>query len=281
MLALIAGEGQLPSVLMASLDRASTLFRLCEFNGHPIDDRSGRPIIKFSLETLGSFLKELTDLGTTEVCFAGRVVRPKIDPAQIDPATQPLVPRMIAALQEGDDATLRTFLGFFEEAGLKIVAAHEIAPDLMPSPGMLSRALPSQQDRDDLDRGIHILGALGQVDLGQSCIVSRGQVLAVEAIGGTDWMMRSLMRAPEGLGAPLMEDGASWTDPIGQAVDFLSGTGQATRSAQFVRDPDLPEGGLLIKAAKPTQDMRVDVPTIGPQTLRRAAEVGLRGVVVE
>jgi DUF1009 family protein len=114
---------------------------------------------------------------------------------------------------------------------------------------------------------------MGQVDVGQACIVANGQALAIEAIGGTDWMMQSLLR-PQGLSGL-----ADWSDPVGMAADWLSAA--EDRSARLVRDPHLPEGGLLMKACKPKQDRRIDMPTIGPATFMLAAEIGLRGIVIE
>ena len=82
---------------------------------------------------------------------------------------------------------------------------------------------------------------MGVADVGQACIVARRQALAIEAMPGTDWMLASLKDTRDGL----------------------------------------PEGGLLFKAPKPGQDRRVDLPAIGPETIRAAAEAGLRGIVIE
>lgn len=281
MLALIAGEGALPGVLIRRLEAQESPYVLCEIDGHPCEARGDRPIIRFRVETLGSFIAKLKSLGASDVCFAGRIARPPLDPTAIDPETMPLVPRMMAALQLGDDAALRMVLSFFEESGLNVQAAHELAPELIPRSGLQGKIEPTDQDKKDAERGVEIIGAMAAVDVGQACIVSKGQALAIEAIGGTDWMMRSLMVPPKGFGNALLTNDASWDDPIGLAADWLTGSGEASPAIMFQRDPDMPEGGVLVKASKPGQDRRVDMPTIGPQTFMRAAEIGLRGVVVE
>ena len=71
-------------------------------------------------------------------------------------------------------------------------------------------------------------------------------------------------------------EGPGFDDPLGMAADWL--TGDAPRP---VRDPALPSGGVLVKRAKPGQDLRVDMPVIGPETVAGAARAGLRGVVIE
>lgn len=259
-LALIAGEGALPEIVVRHLDAETVPFRYCELDGHQSSDRArkDRPITRFRVERLGSFIAELKTQGVTEVCLAGRVARPKLDPAAIDAATVPLVPRMMSALQTGDDGALRLVLSFFEEQGIAVRAAHDIAPDLLPDAGVLSQTQPTEQDKTDAQRGIEIIGAMASVDVGQACIVANGQVLAIETIGGTDRMMRSLLTPHMNAGVAIIKNAN------------LGG-----------RDRDLPGGGLLVKAAKPGQDMRVDVPTIGPDTFLLAAEVSLKGVVIE
>ncbi len=262
MLALVAGEGDLPGLVFKALEAEGTAFQLCEMEGHPSAARGDRPVIRFRIETLGSFIAALVSKGVDRICFVGRVARPPLDPSKIDPATMPLVPRMMAALQQGDDAALRTLLSFFQEAGIESVGAHELRPDLLPAPGVLTKAQPEEQHHKDADRGAQIIAAMAQADVGQSCIVARGQALAIEAQPGTDWMMQSLMVQNTGLNSDLV-------------ASALGYGGALQRSAQ------LPPGGVLVKAAKPGQELRIDMPTIGPDTLRRAAQVKLDGVVIE
>ncbi len=262
MFAIVAGEGALPALVIDHLRDTDTLFHFCELEGYGSDARGDMPVLRFRIETLGSFIATLRERGVSQICFAGRVGRPPLDPSKIDAVTMPLVPRMMAALQQGDDAALRTLLSFFEEAGINSVGAHEVRPDLLPDPGVLTRAKPEAQHEKDALRGAEIIAAMAQADVGQSCIVARGQALAIEASPGTDWMMQSLMRE----NAPLN------SDFMAKAVGY----GGALKRAR-----EVPEGGILIKAAKPGQELRIDMPVIGPDTLRRAAQVGLDGVVIE
>lgn len=277
MLALIAGEGELPGVVLGALQSAGTPVILCELEGHSA--HIAREVLRFRVETLGTFIAALQARGTTRVCFAGRVARPALDPARIDNATMPLVPRMIQALQKGDDAALRIVVQFFEEGGMEVVAAHDLVPSLMPRADVLGQVAPTDDMARDAQRGFAVIEALGRVDVGQACVIARGQALAVEAMGGTDWMLRSLM-VPAPVSHP---DTAGWDDPLGMAADWLTGDPEPgpEPGGAMVRDPALPSGGILVKAAKPDQDLRMDVPTIGPQTVARAAEIGLKGIAVK
>lgn len=241
MLALFAGQGRLPVVLLHHLNASDQTPFVAELAGFP-SEISDFPTHSFRVEHLGSLLSTLKDQGVNEVCFAGAIGRPKLDPSAIDAATMPLVPRMMAALSTGDDGALRAVLDIFEEAGFTIRAAHEILPDLLPKAGIYGATKPTERDETDAKRATQIIAAMGEVDVGQACVVAAGQALAIETLGGTDWMLSTL------------------------AGD---------------KRPNGPPGGILAKAAKPGQDRRVDLPTIGPDTISRAADAGLSGVVIE
>jgi DUF1009 family protein len=109
--------------------------------------------------------------------------------------------------------------------------------------GPLGAAAPSGDDADDIARGFALVRALGRHDIGQSVIVSGGSIEAIEGAEGTDAM--------------------------------LARVGRARHAANTARR------GILVKRTKPGQDLRVDMPAIGPDTVARVVDAGLRGVAVE
>lgn len=195
----------------------------------------------FRLERLVPFLDELTDQGVTQVVFAGAIRRPKIEPELFDARTMTIVPRILMGMQSGDDAALRAVLDVFEEFGIKIRSVDEILPDLVPTEGVLAGE-PSPRDQKDAARAAEIVAGLGALDIGQGAVVAQGLCLAVEALPGTQAMLE-FARLHAGLKP----------DPKGAA-------------------------GVLYKAPKPSQDRRIDLPTIGPDTVQQAAEAGLAGI---
>ncbi len=180
--AIIAGSGALPGVLAAALDAPM----VCALDGFT---PSGVAVDQvFRVERLVPFLRLLEERGVTQVVFAGAVQRPRLDPSLFDAATAQLVPRLMAAMQAGDDATLRAVIGLFEEFGFAVVGADDIAPDLIAAPGVLVGSL-TPRDEADATRAAAIVAALGAVDVGQGAVVSQGLCLAVEALPGTDAML--------------------------------------------------------------------------------------------
>ncbi|MAC80753.1 MAG: phosphatidate cytidylyltransferase [Rhodobacteraceae bacterium] len=193
MLAIIAGEGALPAAL---IDRLPTRPRILSLQGFRPESVEVDEV--FRLEKLGSVLKRLKRDGVTEICFAGGIRRPQINPLAIDIATLPYVPIVKKALAESDDGALRAAIAVLEQAGFLVRAAHEIAPDLLPPVGISTRAKPDEKAQKDAARGQAIVDAMAGADVGQACAVWRGQALAIEGIYGTDWMLRTLRRRPDG-----------------------------------------------------------------------------------
>jgi DUF1009 family protein len=234
--AIIAGRGALPALAAAALDAPY----VAALEGFAPDGLV--PDLFFRVERLAPFLDHLREQDVGQVLFAGAVQRPRLDPALFDAATAQLVPRLLPALQGGDDALLRAVIGVFEDWGFQVVGVDQVAPDLVPGPGVLCGTV-SPGDESDAARAAALMATLGPLDVGQGCVVAQGLCLAIETLPGTDAML-----------------------------DFVA------RSATGLR-PD-PKGarGLLYKAPKPGQDRRIDLPALGPATVARAAEAGLGGI---
>ncbi|SFR40113.1 hypothetical protein SAMN04488005_1452 [Yoonia tamlensis] len=261
MLALIAGTGDLPPALVARLPQRPLICAMRGFAPKLTVD------ITFRMEHLGSFLADLRARGVTRICMAGAVRRPQIDPAQIDKATMPLVPRVQAALTQGDDGALRIIIAIIEEHGFQVVAAHRIAPDLLPAPGVRSKIGPASGHSNDAFAGEACLVQMGRADSGQACVIRAGNVILREDAQGTDAMLLKLC-------APVADD---WMADA--AVDLRNAVKKFLKRA-----PDgqgARKGGILFKAPKPDQDQRADLPLIGLRTVMMAAEAGLDGIVIE
>jgi DUF1009 family protein len=181
--------------------------------------------------------------GCNELVFIGTVVRPAIRQLRLDLGALVLLPRLVRLFRGGDDHLLSGVANFFEERGFKVVGAQQVAPEILMPEGTVGRLQPSESSHRDIAQGLALLRAIGQFDVGQATIVADGHVLAVEAAEGTDEMLAHV--------AELRRKGR-------------------IRST----------GGVLVKAPKPGQDRRIDLPAIGPQTIAGAANAGLAGIAV-
>lgn len=193
--AVIAGSGRLPAAVATQLDAAL----VAALEGFPPEGIDAEP---FRLERLVPFVDSLLDRGVARVVFAGAVRRPRLDPELFDRRTAMLVPRIAAAMQQGDDAALREVIAVFEEAGLTVVGLATAAPALIPGPGILA-GQPSPRDEADAARAAAIVRGLGEFDIGQGAVVAGGLCLAVETLPGTEAMLDFVARTRSGRGGVL------------------------------------------------------------------------------
>jgi len=212
------------------------------FAGVDVVVPSGLIHLPAAFDRLGTLFEALHNHGVTEVVFAGAMSRPALNPANFDPRMIELAPRLMAAMGRGDDALLREVAAVFTEEGFTVKAAQDIAPDLVLPANTRFGPVPGKQDLADAQKGQDILAALAAMDVSQAVVVAGGQVLGIETIQGTDAMLGFASRTPPRL-----------------------------RRAK----------GVLVKAPKPGQDMRFDVPTIGPETISAAAAAGLAGIFIQ
>ncbi len=237
MLAVIAGEGALPGAIIQA-HHGAWFVRIEGVEAH----NPGAPEIAARFERLGQLFYDLRGANVTELCLAGAMARPALDPVAFDPKMMALAPRLMQAMQGGDDALLRLVIAIFEEEGFAVRGAHDLVPGLTAQAGLLAGDPPERPERDDIHRANEILAALGPVDVGQAAVVAGGLCLGIETIQGTDALLRMVSETPDHL----------------------------RRGAK----------GVLVKRPKPGQDLRVDMPAIGPATIEGAAKAGLAGVVI-
>ena len=196
-----------------------------------------------ALVQAGRFQRLARAEGCRDVVFIGSAVRPPFRSLRVDWGTLRWLARIARSYRGGDDHLLSGVARMFEDQGFRIVGAHEIAPDILIPAGPIGHLEPSPRDRADIERGLALLAAMGPFDIGQAAVVAANHVLAVEAAAGTDAMLARI--------AELRAKG---------------------------RIPTPPGVGVLVSEAG--QDLRFDLPAIGPRTVAEVARAGLAGIAV-
>ncbi|SDG28628.1 LpxI family protein [Alloyangia pacifica] len=194
MLALIAGQGDLPLAVIEALPEPALI---CAMESSPPDRVAADHL--FRIEKLGSFLRWLKAQGVTRVCMCGAVGRPEFRLSRLDLPTLQLMPKILRALKRGDDGALRIVIGLLEDAGLEVVGAHEAAPTLLPETGVLTKARPGEEAAHMATLADAVSHRQGLEDLGQCCVISGNQVVAREDARGTDAMLGELPPVPGGI----------------------------------------------------------------------------------
>lgn len=244
-LGIIAGGGPLPGRVAAAAAAAGRSVFIVGLDGFADARVIGAwPNVSLRMGAAGQIIAALKARGCQDLVLIGPVRRPSFLDLRPDAEGAKLLARIGRAAFAGDDGLLKAVIRVLGEEGFQVLGAHEILNAALGPEGLLSRNAPDATAMADIRRGIAVTSALGAVDVGQGCVVRAGVVIAVEAVEGTDAMLQRC--------GPLL-------DALGMAKP----------------------AGVLVKSVKPGQDRRADLPTIGPDTLRRAAEAGLAGIAYE
>jgi DUF1009 family protein len=245
-LAIICGGGVLPfAVADAALSRGRKVV-LFALEGIAEANRvSAYPHHWIRVAQAGALFAGLRQAACHEIVLIGSLVRPSVWSMRLDLATMMLLPKIVSAMRGGDNHLLSAFARVLERNGFRVVGAQEVAPEILVQDGDLTKRKPQSGEIDDILRGLAVLSAIGPYDVGQGVVVANQHVLAVEGVEGTDAMLARI--------ADLRRSGK---------VTTASGR------------------GVLIKAPKPHQDRRLDMPAIGPKTVEAVSAAGLAGIAV-
>jgi len=242
----IAGGGAMPFAVADSLTKrgiAPVLFALRGACDPARVERFRHHWI--SVGQIGRAKKLLRSEGCRDLIFIGTLLRPALSEIRLDWGTIRVIGHIIAAFRGGDDHLLSGIGRIFEQDGFRMVGIRDVAPDILMPEGSIARAAPDAAATADIARGREVLGALGPFDIGQAVVVIDGHVVAVEDIEGTDGLLARVARLRE-------------------AGRIRARSGR----------------GVLVKAPKSGQDLRFDLPTIGPKTIEGVGKAGLAGIAV-
>lgn len=198
-----------------------------------------------SIGQLGRLASLLRAENCRDLVFIGTLVRPALSEIRLDWGTLRVMPQVLAAFRGGDDHLLSGIGKIIEQLGFRLVGIKDVAPDLLMPSGVLTRAKPDQTAESDIAKGRDVLRALSPFDIGQACVVIDGHVLGIEDIEGTDGLLARVAR--------------------------LRGEGRIRAKAGR---------GVLVKAPKSGQDLRFDLPTLGPKTIDGIAAAQLAGAAI-
>ena len=205
-LGIIAGGGALPARLAAAAKAAGRAVFVVMLDGHANDPTlESYPQTTLRLGAAAKILDAMRAEDCEDIVLAGKVARPSFSAMRPDwRATKLLMKVGMKAL--GDDGLLRLVGQELEREGFRLIGAHEILTDLAVEEGVLGTVQPDEQAMSDAKHGLSVARILGQADVGQGCVVQQGLVLALEAIEGTDEMLRrSALYKREGVGGVLVK----------------------------------------------------------------------------
>jgi len=238
---ILAGGGRLPREIAERIAARGEGVHIVAISGEADTDFAPFPTTVVGWAQIGAMVRALRNAGCSELVIVGSVRRPDLAALRPDLGFWRNLPAILRIIAAGgDDSVLTRVVRFFEGQGFRVVAPAEVAPELVVGEGPLGRVAAAPEAADDVVLGFDVVRALGPFDVGQAVVVGRARVVAIEGAEGTDAMLARLTDRR-------IDDGSS---------------------------------SVLVKRPKPGQELRVDLPAIGPDTVRRASGAGLSGIAV-
>ncbi|MBK8009305.1 MAG: UDP-2,3-diacylglucosamine diphosphatase LpxI [Rhizobiales bacterium] len=195
---------------------------------------------------LAKFVASSRKHGAKDIVIIGSSVRPRLSQIGFDWKSALLLPRLARMFLGGDNSLLSGVAKIFEENGLTVRGAHEVAPQILMPEGLATRLLPNAKENEAIKAGRDLLRAIDGFDVGQAVVVAGKRIVAIEGAEGTQGLLAR--------------------------VEEMRRNGRLRLGARE---------GVLVKLPKPSQDRRLDLPAIGIDTIAQAKAAGLAGIAVE
>lgn len=244
-IAILAGGGSLPRQIASRLVEGGTYVHIIAIDGAAdVSPPPPCPVTVVDFAQVGKILKVLKTDAISEMLIIGAVRRPDLSRLRPDFGFFLALPTLLRLVRAGgDDAVLRGVIAFFEQRGVRVVGPADVAPAFIVARGPLGQHTSQPQDQHDIAKGLEIIRCLAPFDVGQAVVVANGTVVTIEGVENTDAMLK-------------------------RAADL--------RAAR--REVRQTPGGVLVKSPKAGQELRVDLPTIGPDTIRGVVAAHLTGI---
>jgi UDP-2,3-diacylglucosamine hydrolase len=245
-IALLCAGGSLPFAVAESMRAAGREVMLVAIEGIADKELARLGAHFLPLGQLGKLFALLRRERCSGVVLIGAMNRPALRSMRIDLVGWSYLFDFLRNVRRGDDGMLRGMMRWFEDRGFPVLGAAEVAPELLAPQGVMGKLAAPRDAFSAAARGFACLDALSPYDVGQALVTFGQRIVAIE--------------------------GAEGTDALIDRVAELRKAGRLPRAART---------GLLLKAAKLGQSLKVDLPVVGPRTMERAAAAGLAGVAVE
>jgi len=236
---LIAGNGRFPVLAALEASRQGYRVAVCALRGEADSqlESMADAWTSVKLGEMGKLVRFFKEQQVTQLLMAGKVQKVRLFQENVQPDFD-MLKILMKTRDFKDDSLLLGIASYLEQQGLPLIDSTHFLRDCLPGEGGLGKKKPSKEVLEDISFGFEMAKAIAGLDIGQTVIVKKKAVLAVEAIEGTDL---AIMRGFE----------------LGR------------------------EGVVAVKVAKPNQDMRFDVPTIGMQTLNTLIEAKAAALAFE
>ena len=193
-LGLIAGNGRFPFLVLDAARAQGHDVTVVAVKDEAFPDLAAlaarspeAPLHWVPLGHLGTCIRILKDAGVSHAVMAGQVKHTKIFSVMPDMTLLSVIARLKA---RNTDALISAVADVLREKGIELLDSTELLRPLLAAPGVLTTRAPSADEEADFAFGYRMADAIAGLDIGQSIAVRDAAVVAVEAMEGTDEMIR-------------------------------------------------------------------------------------------
>ena len=242
MLGLIVGESSLPNYVINKLLKKNIEFLILDLTKSYIYKRY-KNSYSLKITELGKAISILKKNNCKNVIFIGKVERPDISLLKFDTKALFYLPRLFSAFKKGDGNILKEIIKIFKENKLNVVNSMKFTPELIFKDKSINKLKINNTDKSSISKGVKIIKSLSKFDIGQSVVINNGYVLAIEGPEGTDETIK--------------------------------------RSLHLSKKYKLKNKSILVKFPKANQDLRIDLPTIGFDTIKNCIKANIKGIALK
>jgi UDP-2,3-diacylglucosamine hydrolase len=243
-LGIIAGKGNLPRAIIQNCKDRNIECFVVNFDTSCTKYYDDKKIInvELSIGDVADILSFFQKNQVKHLVLAGKVNRPNLLTLKVDKLGKKLIANIIKNKILGDSKLLDIVTEFLEKQGLAILPVQEFTAGMLVSEKKYTKRKISANEIADIKFGINAAKKIGEIDLGQAVIMADGRVIIAEDVAGTNELIK--------------------------------------KYNSYRKEYDLPEA-ILVKATKPQQDKRVDLPSIGLTTIKKAIDSGIKIIALE
>ena len=242
MLGLIVGETCLPKFVIKELLKKNVSFLILDLTKSNIYKKY-KNSYSLKITELGKAISVFKKNNCKNIIFIGKVERPEISLLKFDRKALFYLPRLFSVFKKGDGNILKEVIKIFKENKINVLNSMKFTPELIFKDESINKLKTNDADNISISKGVSIIKALSKFDIGQSVIINNGYVLAIEGPEGTDETIK--------------------------------------RSLYLSKKYKLKNKSILIKFPKANQDLRVDLPTIGLDTIKNCIKANIKGIALK
>lgn len=189
-LGLIAGNGRFPFLVLEGAKRAGASVSVAAIREEtdPEIERIAEKLIWVGIGQLGKMLKFFKAEGVDRAIMAGQVKHVQIFSRAIPDVR--MLKMLLRLPRRNTVALIGAVAHELASEGIELIDSTYFLKDQLPPPGNLSQRKPDERERGDIEYGLEIAKEIARLDLGQTIVVRDRACVAIEAMEGTDAVIR-------------------------------------------------------------------------------------------